>query len=45
MNPLIVWQNMKPAVKMTIVICGTLILIASMAYGYFGDILDLFSTS
>jgi hypothetical protein len=42
MNPLIVWQNMKPAVKITIVICATLIIIASMVYGYFDDILGLF---
>ena len=42
MNPLTIWSSMKASVKMTIVICLTLIIIASMGYGYFDDILGLF---
>lgn len=42
MNPLTFWASMKASVKITIVVCGTLVLIASMYFGFFDDILGLF---
>lgn len=36
------FANMKPWVKATFIICVTLIIIASMFWGYFDDILSLF---
>ena len=42
MNPLTIWSSMKASVKITIIVCFTLIIIASMGYGYFDEILGLF---
>ena len=41
MNPFSMWSSMKASVKITIVVCGTLILIASMYFGFFDEILGL----
>lgn len=44
MNPFTFFMQLKPSVKITLVVCFTLILIASMAFGCFDDILALFGS-
>ena len=41
-NPLFLWISLAPKVKMTIVICITLIIIVSMVTGYFTELKEIF---
>jgi len=36
------WSKLTPWTKRTIVIAIAVVLVASMYFGYFGDIIDLF---
>jgi len=36
-----IWKDMKPITKITIVICVTIIVVASMIYGYFPELIKL----
>jgi hypothetical protein len=40
-NPLSLWTSLTPKVKMTIVICITVIFVTAMLTGYFDEIMGL----
>ena len=41
-NPLFLWTGLAPKVKMTLIICITLIIIVSMITGYFTELKEIF---